>query len=344
MHQHLRPSIEAMESRALLSSMAPGLGGHHAVSVAPAETRITASHMQESLTTNQSTYAPGQVVQMTFTITNDSGRVMMVPDGPTIDGFYVVHGGKTVWRSNPVGPDYIGLRRLMPGQSITFTADWKASANAGTYVAHNRFAPSLAASFTVVAPSSGTPSPSPTPTPVGTNPPVPVQPFAVPADPTGTTSVGANGSSPSPSPSNPNPSSALATSLTTNASSYAPGQTVDMTFTETNDTGQVVLVTIGPSIDGFIVTQGSQDGVESNAIAPDYVTVRKLQPGQSITLTADWTAPSSAGTYVVHNQMDPEVTASFTVVRDDDEPAWDGCASWLDRRLTAGVILAPRLL
>ncbi len=324
MHQHVRPSIETMESRALLSA-AHGLGGHHAVSVAPAETRLTASDMEESVTTNQSTYVPGQVVQMTFTITNDSGRVMTVPVGPTIDGFYVVHGGKTVWRSNPNGPEDIGLRRLMPGQSITLTADWKASANVGTYAAHNRFAPSLAAPFTVVAPSSGTTSPSPTPTPTPVVP-TPVS-VTVPADPTGTTSVGAGGSStsptpsPSPSPSNPTPSNnGLATSVTTNASSYAPGQTVDMTFTETNDTGQTVTVAIGPSIDGFTITQGGNTVWVSNTIAPDYLTLQKLQPGQSITLTADWTAPSSAGTYVVYNRLDPTVTATFNVVATTTSP------------------------
>jgi hypothetical protein len=340
MQQHLRPSIEAMESRALLSSMALGHHGHHAVSVAPAETRVTASDMAESVTTNQSTYVPGQVVQMTFTVTNDSGRVMTVPFGPSIDGFYVMHGGKTVWRSNPSGPEDIGLRRLMPGQSITFTADWKASANTGAYAAHNRFAPSLAAPFTVVPASSGTPAPSPTPTPtlVVPNPPGPVQPVPAPADPTGTTAVGPTGSSPSPipspspspspspaptpspSPSNPNPSNELATSVTTNASTYVPGQTVDMTFTETNDTGQAVSVIIGPSIDGFYVTEGSQTVWRSNTVAPDYLMVQKLQPGQSITLTADWTAPSSAGTYVVYNQLDPTVTATFTVAATTTSP------------------------
>jgi hypothetical protein len=309
MQRHLRPSIEAMESKALLSSMAPGLSVHHSVHVAPTDSRMTSSHLQLSLTTNQSTYAPGQVVQMTFTITNDSGRVVMVPEGPSIDSFSVTHDGKTVWRSNPVGPDFIGLHRLMPGQSLAVSADWKAPAAAGSYVAHNRMGQNLAASFTVAAASSntGTPTPTPTPTPVSTNPPATLQPLVVLTDPPSATSVNPPGSS------SPSATGSVVTSVTTNQSSYAPGQQVEMTFTETNGTGNVVEVVIGPSIDGFYVTDGSKTVWRSNSVAPDYVMVRKLQPGQSITLTADWTAPNAAGTYVAHNQLVPDLTASFTV-------------------------------
>jgi hypothetical protein len=129
--------------------------------------------------------------------------------------------------------------------------------------------------------------------------------------PAGTTSAGANPSS--ANANNLSPAGSLEASLTTNQSSYVLHQVVAMTFTETNDTGHVVSVDMGPSFDGFFVTRGGKTIWRSNPNAPDFVVLRRVLPGQSITLTADWTAPAMAGTYVAHNQLAPNVTASFTV-------------------------------
>ena len=50
---------------------------------------MTSAHMQVSLTTNQSSYAAGQVVQMTFTLTNDSGHVCI--GAPWAEHRWVLH-------------------------------------------------------------------------------------------------------------------------------------------------------------------------------------------------------------------------------------------------------------
>jgi hypothetical protein len=106
-----------------------------------------------SVTTNQAVYTPGQTVTMTFTETNDSKSSMRVPIGPSIDGFKITSGGKTVWRSNSgIEPQYILLENLAPGASITLTATWTASAVAGTYTVQNQLDPDAsAATFVIVA-------------------------------------------------------------------------------------------------------------------------------------------------------------------------------------------------
>jgi hypothetical protein len=106
-----------------------------------------------SVTTNQAVYTPGQTVKMTFTETNDTKSIMRVPIGPSIDGFTVTSGGKTVWRSNSgIEPQYIVLENLAPGASITLTATWTASAVEGTYTVHNQLDPeTAAATFQIVA-------------------------------------------------------------------------------------------------------------------------------------------------------------------------------------------------
>ena len=62
-----------------------------------------------------------------------------------------------------------------------------------------------------------------------------------------------------------------------------------MTFTETNNTGSTAFVNAGPSIDYFFVTSGGQTVWRSNSgISPQFIVHQELQPGQSITFTADW--------------------------------------------------------
>jgi hypothetical protein len=111
------------------------------------------------------------------------------------------------------------------------------------------------------------------------------------------------------------PASSLAVSLTTDAATYTPGQTVRMTFTETNDTGHNVFVGIGPSIDGFTITRAGGRVWRSNSgFTPEYIVSETLAPGASITLTADWTASSVTGTYSVFNQLDPGASTAFQIV------------------------------
>jgi hypothetical protein len=117
--------------------------------------------------------------------------------------------------------------------------------------------------------------------------------------------------------------SGLAINITTNAPVYQPGQPVHLTFTETNTGSQSITVRETPSLDGFIVKQGSQIVWQSNAgINPFIIVDRTLDPGQSLTLQATWngepTNGSSAsgpetGTFVAFDQMAPGVTVTFQI-------------------------------
>jgi hypothetical protein len=108
---------------------------------------------------------------------------------------------------------------------------------------------------------------------------------------------------------------ALTVTLNTNQTIYRPGQVVSMTFTETNHTGHAVTVAIGPSIDGFFIGhQGSIVWRSNSGNQPQFIQRRILGAGQSITLTAQWSAGVTLGTYVVRNQMAPfGASATFQI-------------------------------
>jgi hypothetical protein len=117
-----------------------------------------------------------------------------------------------------------------------------------------------------------------------------------------------------PAPVSPGATSGVAISLTTNQSTYLLGQTVQMTLTETNDTKHDVTVRVGPSVDGFSITQNGQIVWQSNSgMQPDNIRLEVLAPGQSLTVTASWTA-TVTGTLVAQNQMAPQgPVATFSV-------------------------------
>lgn len=115
--------------------------------------------------------------------------------------------------------------------------------------------------------------------------------------------------------------SGLATSLTTDGSSYQVGQPVVMTFQETNTSSTPTTVTDGPSVDGFDVMQAGHVIWRSNGgINPLFIREVPLGPGQSMTLTATWngvpqggSSPVS-GTFEIVNQLDPHgASATITV-------------------------------
>ena len=156
--------------------------------------------------------------------------------------------------------------------------------------------------------SSNSPTASPptslSPIPVTGNGSAPLPPIVTAPSPT-----------PTPIATTPITTSPLAVSLTTNQATYLPGQTVRMTFTETNTSDSTVRVPIGPSIDGFTITQNGATVWRSNAgIEPLIIVLENLAPGASITLSATWTASNLTGTFAVHNQLDPDVAATFEVV------------------------------
>ncbi len=181
MTHQFRPSIDSLETKNLLSHVTVGMIGPQLPIGAPGGigTPITpiigmpispvvgqpgptavgtpappistpVPDLETSLTTNQTVYAPGQVVKMTFTMTNDTGHTVLVPIGPSIDGFSVTLGGRTIWRSNS-GPQpfVIALEKLAPGQSMTLTAAWFAPPLSGTFVVHNQLDPTDTAAFEI---------------------------------------------------------------------------------------------------------------------------------------------------------------------------------------------------
>jgi hypothetical protein len=109
---------------------------------------------------------------------------------------------------------------------------------------------------------------------------------------------------------------AVAFRLTTNQQTYTPGQTVEMTFTETNVSNHAVRVALGPAVDGFVITQSGRTVWRSNSGSePLYIARRVLHSGQSITLTASWTVGSDTGVFRVRDQLAPSGPfATFNVV------------------------------
>ena len=152
MRQQLRPSMESLETKSLLSHMALGLIGQQLTRGVPAVIEAAVPSLEVSLTTDHASYTPGQVVRMTFTETNNTGHNVFVDIGPSIDGFSVTKAGKTIWSSTTgLTPQFIVRRELAPGATITLTAAWSASPVTGTYVVHDQLDPNGAsATFQII--------------------------------------------------------------------------------------------------------------------------------------------------------------------------------------------------
>ena len=178
MRHQLRPTIDSLESKALLSGVGTGLMAHSAVlqfeaqqvekapmitvKLTPREhlvldqiQRLVTSGMTVTLTTDRPAYNPGQVVHITLTMTNTSNHEEIVGIGPSIDGFSITHNNVVIWRSNAgPQPTYIQRRAVKPGQSIVLTASWTATNLTGTFVVANQLAPAgPTATFTVSKPT-----------------------------------------------------------------------------------------------------------------------------------------------------------------------------------------------
>jgi hypothetical protein len=152
MKHQLKPCIESLEAKALLSHVALGLSGIPIVPIVPIEpVTPPGKGMDVTVTTNQASYTSGELVRMTFTETNNTGHIAFVDMGPSIDGFSVTYGGKTIWRSNAgFSAQFIVRRPLLPGQSITLKANWIARSQIGAYDAHNQLAlPPVEAAFSI---------------------------------------------------------------------------------------------------------------------------------------------------------------------------------------------------
>jgi hypothetical protein len=117
----------------------------------------------------------------------------------------------------------------------------------------------------------------------------------------------------------------LVTSVTTDQASYTPGQPVNMTFTETNDSTQPVpIVTGAPEFQvmqkGTVIWNAFDAGSPALGTQPSWST---LQPGQSYSQTFKWngtigntsTNPQATGTFIASDLLDPNnSSATFQIV------------------------------
>lgn len=104
-----------------------------------------------------------------------------------------------------------------------------------------------------------------------------------------------------PTPVSPPPATAteIATTITTDKTSYKAGDSVTMTLKQTNISDHAVTMTWGPSGNAFIVSKAGATVWQSNdGIQPQYVLVYTLQPGESRTFSAVWNdEPRSANPF-----------------------------------------------
>ncbi len=270
-------------------------------SLEPLEVRSLLSGLATSLTTDLSTYQPGQPVVMTFKETNTSSTPVAVQAGPSIDGFNVTQSGHSVWRSNAgINPLFITMVPLQPGQSLTLTATWDgipeggSSPSTGTFVIANQLDPQGPVA-TVTVKDSTSSSPSSPATPTGG--------ASEDSSPTSSSSGGSASSPPSSSTLGPGDTSPSPVALTvrTNHSTIKAGQPIHMTLTlKTLGRGRVA-VPAGTTSDGFTVLEGLTTLWHSSATRPT-----KVRHGGAIQLDAVWNGrdPSTGasvapGTYTI---------------------------------------------
>ena len=275
------------------------------------EGRSLLSGLSYSLTTDQSTYQPGQPVVMTFQETNVSGSVMSVDDGPSIDGFEVVQGGKLIWQSNAgINPMFIKVDPLQPGQSLTLTATWDgiptggSSPVTGSFTIRNQLSPQTVASATIspaaTSPSGSPTSPTTTPQPIGVvTVPSPIS-ISPPAGQQ-TTLQGRHQDPPAPAGSGASP---VAISVSTNHPTYPVGHRVRMMLTLQNRGDHPISLPVG-SAGGFSVFQGSTEVLHSVRVVSK-AAHHHLRPGRSVKVTAIWDGKAhdpgvtlTAGTYTL---------------------------------------------
>ena len=124
------------------------------------------------------------------------------------------------------------------------------------------------------------------------------------------------------------PASGVVATLTAVRSTTSAGTQVVATLTETNRTNHDVTIAVGPSIDGFVATQGGKTIWASNpGLEPQFLTVKTLGPGQSFTIGATWDGRSNqvdpldpsdegsplSGTFTITNELDRAARATVTI-------------------------------
>ncbi len=212
-----------------------------------------ADPLSVALTTNQSSYQMGQPVQMTDSETNNSDQTILVVPDPVA----VLHNGEPVMSGSWPESDYpqpgVVPVAISPGQEISSQETWDGIPESAPYTMAN-----LTGTFVAVYQTDSY-------TPLVT------ADFQIVPPPSGT----------------------IVSSVTTDQPVYQNGQSVTMTFTETNQGDQPVTVPAGPNGFATVVYIGSEYLYSSlsngSHWAPSTGTEwTTLEPGQSWTQTTVW--------------------------------------------------------
>ncbi len=268
-----------------------------------------ANPLNVSVATNQSTYQPGQSVQITATETNSSNQAITILN--TQNAFTVVSGSHVTFPVTDVSSS-APFVTLQPGQSETLTATWDPSAvqggtgsTTGTNASEsysidfkNYMGVTSSSPFVIESPPTAPTSPptnptSPPTTPTSpptapSSPPLePIAPVVNPNSPSGESS-----STPTSATSNSGPISVI---LTTNQSGSRSGHPVRLTVKLKNVTKTSQRLAANAKTDGITVLEGST--VVSKMTRSLLTSKAKtLKAGQSIQLTSTWNGkPNQAG-------------------------------------------------
>ena len=144
MKRSLRPAVESLEGKALLTA-SPLMGSAGLVYSLSAVEFQSGGHEE---------------VQLSMTIRNTGTQSKSFVVAPSLDGFVAKQNGKIVWESN-AGPTamYISRVTLAPGQSRVISAVWDETSNVGSLkpgtpitgnvTFDNQFAPDVTSQVTI---------------------------------------------------------------------------------------------------------------------------------------------------------------------------------------------------
>ena len=229
----------------------PWFGLEHDYSSKRSESRSLLSGLSYSLTTDQSTYQVGQSIRIEFTETNTSDQPVTVEVMPT--DFTISQRGFSIWQSNPGNANQPPTAEtLQPGQSVTQTAAWD-----GT----TPYTPGGQSSNPVTYSLNNWGS------------------FVIwnPNAPQGLTATFQI-------------SDPISNSVTTDQSVYQISQPVQMTYTETNTSGQpITFIEEGQDTEFTLTHNGAPViRISYDQNVPTYPGAVTWLPGQSFTATQTW--------------------------------------------------------
>jgi hypothetical protein len=140
----------------------------------------------------------------------------------------------------------------------------------------------------------------------------------------------------------------VVSTVTTDKPSYQPGQSIGMTFTQTNDGTQPVKVIVGNT--AFEVSQNGQTVWTSpppQLVPAPTLSWQTLQPGQSVSETATWNGKvlngsQGTGTFTLANDLSPTASTTFMIVSPSLPPTPSPSTSTISASLSADKLVLRR--